>query len=122
MINVKPSLTHQEKEAAGPIGHETMSSELLYAVNYHTWTHGWISPFIRGRVLDIGGGTGNHLRELSSLELVSIDLSEDCVSDMVSRYKSRTGWSFHACDITDDSVIQIFRNRKLRYYPFMQCV
>lgn len=88
-----------------PIGRETMSSGLVEATNYHRWNYEWIAPYVRGRVLDIGGGTGNHLAFLKSFEIVSIDLSEDCVRELRVRHRGNARWSFEAGDITDPGII-----------------
>lgn len=88
-----------------PLGRDTMSSGLESATNYHRWNYEWIAPFVGGRVLDIGGGTGNHIAFLKHLELVSIDLSTECVQDLRSRYRDLTNWSFEVGDITDEYVV-----------------
>jgi SAM-dependent methyltransferase len=82
-----------------PTGLDTMSSGLLSAKNYHAWTSSWIRPFIRGRVLDVGGGTGNHLQELTTHELVSIDCSRECVDWLRQRYRSERNFRFVHGDI-----------------------
>jgi SAM-dependent methyltransferase len=88
-----------------------MSSGLVNAKNYHRWNYDWIAPYVRGRVLDIGGGTGNHLSFLHELEVVSIDLSIDCVEDLRSRHRARWQWSFEVGDITDAAIVERFGSR-----------
>ena len=82
-----------------------MSSELRNATEFHAWTFDWIQPFLSGRILDIGGGTGNHIQRLTKYELVSIDLSATCIAELRERHKSRCDWSFLKGDITDPEFV-----------------
>jgi len=91
-----------------PLGRDTMSSGLVEAKNYHRWNYEWIAPYVSGRVLDIGGGTGNHLSFLKSHEIVSIDLSPECVEELRERHRATANWSFEAGDITDPGVVGRF--------------
>lgn len=91
-----------------PLGRETMSSGLAEATNYHRWNFEWIAPHVRGRILDIGGGTGNHLSFLKSHEIVSIDLSPECVDELRERHRATTSWSFETGDITDPDIVRRF--------------
>jgi SAM-dependent methyltransferase len=88
-----------------PVGRETMSSALHTAGNYHRWNYEWIAEHVRGRVLDVGGGTGNHLGFLQDLELVSIDLSSSCVAELRERHRALRNWSFEVGDITDPATV-----------------
>lgn len=92
-------------ESSVPTGADTMSSELRFATNYHRWTNDWIRTQVTGRVLDIGGGTGNHLSLLEGSDLVSIDVSKDCVDELRARYVDRRNWSFEVADITDAAIV-----------------
>jgi SAM-dependent methyltransferase len=83
-----------------------MSSSLTDATNYHRWNYDWIAPYVRGRILDIGGGTGNHLAFLSQRELLSIDLSGECIAELRTRYHDVSNWSFEVGDITDPSIVE----------------
>lgn len=83
-----------------------MSSGLESAGNYHRWNFRWIEPHVRGRILDIGGGTGNHLVFLRHAEIVSIDLSPEAVDELRARHKDLPNWSFEAGDITDDELVR----------------
>lgn len=78
-----------------------MSSGLQAAANYHDWTFEWIRPFVSGRILDIGGGTGNHIQRLTEHELVSIDLSVACVQELREKYRALERWRFEVADVTD---------------------
>ncbi len=100
------SLDHRRNPEQIPVGDETMSSALREAGNFHRWTHDWIGPFIDGRVLDVGGGTGNHLRYLGESELVSIDLSEASVADLRQRFRGRSSWRFETGDIADPAIVE----------------
>jgi len=91
-----------------PLGRETMSSGLAEAKNYHRWNYEWIAPHVRGRVLDIGGGTGNHLAFLTDREIVSIDLSPECVAELRERHRVNTNWTFESGDITDPGIVHRF--------------
>lgn len=82
-----------------------MSSGLQDAVNYHAWIYSWIKDHIHGSVLDIGGGTANHIRYLESNELMSIDISKDCISELRERYAHLSNWSFEVGDITDTGLV-----------------
>lgn len=90
-----------------PIGKDTMSSALVDAKNYHAWTSTWIMPYIHGRILDIGGGTGNHLSNLETYNLVSLDISNQCTATLQKRYESYKNWHFICGDITDPNIINI---------------
>lgn len=91
---------------AMPLGRQTMSSGLEGATNYHRWTYEWVAPYIKGRILDIGGGTGNHITFLTDAELVSIDLSPGCISELRERHKRLRNWSFEVGDITDSGLVE----------------
>lgn len=82
-----------------------MSSGLESAGNYHRWNFEWIEPYVRGRVLDIGGGTGNHLAFLKHAEIVSVDLSPEAVNELRKRHKELPNWSFEAGDIADPALV-----------------
>lgn len=84
-----------------PTGVDTMSSELKFAANYHRWTNDWIAPYVKGRVLDIGGGTGNHIGLLQDNELVSIDLSRECIDYLKEKHADHPNWDFLVDDVTD---------------------
>lgn len=88
-----------------PVGTETMSSGLKTAHNFHRWTFEWIEPYVRGRVLDIGGGTGNHLQYLRDREVVSIDLSADAVVDLRKDFRDAPSFRFEAGDITSAETV-----------------
>ena len=88
-----------------PLGRATMSSGLESARNYHRWNFEWIEPYVHGRVLDIGGGTGNHLAYLKHAEVVSIDLSSEAVNELRTRHRDVPNWSFEAGDIIDPGLV-----------------
>jgi SAM-dependent methyltransferase len=88
-----------------PVGVDTMSSGLRAAKNFHDWTFEWIRPFVRGRVLDIGGGTANHLLRLTDHELVSVELGAGEVEQLRRRFAHVPRWSFECGDITDPELI-----------------
>ncbi|HZR01994.1 MAG TPA: class I SAM-dependent methyltransferase [Burkholderiales bacterium] len=96
------------REGVAPIGNQTMSSGLALARNYHRWTYDWIAPFVQGRILDVGGGTGNHLAFLSDQRIVSIDISRECIRDLQMRHAARPNWSFEVGDITDPGIVDRF--------------
>jgi SAM-dependent methyltransferase len=82
-----------------------MSSGLESATNYHRWNYEWIAPYVSGRILDVGGGTGNHLAFLGEADVTSIDLSSECVAELRERHKHRRHWSFEVGDITRDDLV-----------------
>jgi len=88
-----------------PLGRETMSSGLEAATNYHRWNYEWIAPYVRGRILDIGGGTGNHIAFLRRAEVVSIDLSPESVRELRARHRDLPNWSFEVGDITHPAIV-----------------
>ena len=59
-----------------PEGEATMSPEMAGAVNYYRWIVAQLSPYLKDKVLDIGGGFGSHLEYILPLckEVTSIDL------------------------------------------------
>lgn len=92
--------------AESPLGRATMSSGLESATNYHRWNYEWIAPYVRGRILDVGGGTGNHIAFLQHSELVSIDLSSESVLELRSQHRHLPNWSFEVGDITDAALVE----------------
>jgi SAM-dependent methyltransferase len=91
--------------ATMPLGKDTMSSGLRSAENYHRWTFDWIREDVRGTILDVGGGTANHLAYLHDREIVSIDLSEDAVVELRARFRERPNWRFESGDITNEALV-----------------
>ena len=91
-----------------PLGRATMSSGLESARNYHRWNFEWIEPYVCGRILDIGGGTGNHLAFLKHAEIISIDLSSKAVDELRTHHRDVPNWSFEAGDITDPDLVARF--------------
>ena len=89
-----------------PLGLETMSPALLEAQNYHEWNYQWVKPYLSGRLLDIGGGTGNHIRFLESFQLTSIDLSDECIHMLANKYERLPHWNFIQGDITDEKLVE----------------
>jgi SAM-dependent methyltransferase len=83
-----------------------MSSGLETAGNYHRWNYEWVAPYVGGRILDVGGGTGNHLAFLKRAEIVSIDLSDAAVDELRARHKDLPNWSFEVGDITDPALVE----------------
>lgn len=102
MARLAPS---EQSHGVMPVGRATMSSGLESATNYHRWNYEWIAPYVRGRILDIGGGTGNHIAFLKGAELVSIDLSPDSVAELRMRHRGLPNWSFEVGDITDSALV-----------------
>lgn len=82
-----------------------MSSGLVHAKNYHRWNYDWIAPYVQGRVLDVGGGTGNHLAFLHDLDVLSIDLSDECVRELRARHSASPRWFFQVGDIADPAIV-----------------
>lgn len=97
------STSHTNPET--PLGRATMSSGLEFAANYHRWTYEWIGRYVSGRILDIGGGTGNHLGFLNHANVVSIDLSSDAVRELRARYRDLPNWKFEVGDIGDPHLV-----------------
>jgi SAM-dependent methyltransferase len=85
-----------------------MSSGLETAGNYHHWTYEWIARHVSGRILDIGGGTGNHLTFLREADVVSVDLSADAVTELQARHRDLPNWAFEVGDITDPALVARF--------------
>lgn len=81
-----------------------MSSALHEASNFHAWSNSWVTPHLTGRILDIGSGTGNHLSGLQKHELVSLDLSEECVEQLSRRFSCLPNWKFLVGDISNPKI------------------
>lgn len=94
-----------------PIGLDTMSSALHEAEHYHRWMFEWIRPFISGSILDIGGGTGNHLKYLEQSELCSVDISEDCIAFLKKKFTANPRWHFIRADATKPDILQKLAGR-----------
>jgi SAM-dependent methyltransferase len=88
-----------------PVGVATMSSGLREATHFHDWTFEWIEPYVSGRVLDVGGGTANHLLRLTDRELVSVELGADEVAALRQRFAHVPRWSFVEGDFTDPGLV-----------------
>jgi len=97
--------TLNANEKVLPLGRQTMSSGLERATNYHRWNYEWIAGYLQGRILDVGGGTGNHITFLRDLELVSVDISAECVDELRHRYREIGNWTFEVGDITDGRLV-----------------
>src|SRR6266571_1348284 len=83
------------------LGRDTMSSALPEATAYHRWLHEQLDPHLGHRVLDVGGGTGNHLELMRARQVVSLDVDPACVEALPQRLpwvEARLG------DICDDAV------------------
>jgi SAM-dependent methyltransferase len=83
-----------------PVGLATMSEALHSAQNYHAWHAEWISPFVKGRILDIGSGNANHLRGLEEYELVSVDIDDACIQTLRRRFHDQPNWRFEHIDVS----------------------
>ena len=102
-----------------PVGRATMSSGLESASNYHRWIYEWIERYVNGRILDIGGGTGNHLAFLTRADLVSIDLSAEMVEELRARHRELPNWAFEVGDITDPALVK--RLGRLSFDTVLSC-
>jgi SAM-dependent methyltransferase len=89
-----------------PSGRSTISSGLHTALNYHRWVHSWAAPYLSGRILDIGSGTGNHLQELSEREVVSLDIDADVIAELQERHANRPNWRFVKADICSEASLE----------------
>lgn len=88
-----------------------MSPTLPGALRYHTWSSEWIKPYLSGRILDVGGGLGNHLLYLNDFEVVSLDISEECIDLLKNRYKNNLNSNFILGDITKEDSIQQLKEK-----------
>jgi SAM-dependent methyltransferase len=57
------------------------------AVNYRRWQFDMVAPFIRGRVLEVGGGIGNFTPQLAAIakSIVSIEPNEYCHRQLLEK-------------------------------------
>lgn len=60
------------------------------AVNYRRWQFRMIAPYVKGRVLEIGGGIGNFTADLASVaeSVVSIEPNAYCYSQLLEKTRS----------------------------------
>ena len=98
------------------VGNETVASGLKDARNYHRWMMSLVSSHVGHRVLDVGGGTGNHLELLLELAdtLAVLDISAASL-DLLKRRTSGAGkqLDFIQGDICDEATAQ----QAVRYAP-----
>ncbi|MDE1975440.1 MAG: methyltransferase domain-containing protein, partial [Patescibacteria group bacterium] len=66
--------------------------QMANAVNYRRWQLDLISPYIHGKVLEIGGGIGNFTADLAGLaeSVVSIEPNMYCYSQLTEKVSSLT--------------------------------
>jgi SAM-dependent methyltransferase len=68
----------------GPVGFQTMSSELPNAINYHRWILRLIRPHLRGETLEIGCGYGQYTTQLAPhvRRLLAVDCARACLDQL----------------------------------------
>jgi SAM-dependent methyltransferase len=67
------------------------------AVNYRHWQFNMVAPFVRGRVLEVGGGIGNFTPQLATIagSMVSIEPNEYCHRQLLEKIKGVANISAH---------------------------
>jgi len=63
---------------------------MSFARNYHTWIADLFAPYVRGRVIEVGAGSGNFsdfLLERGPEHLVAIEPSEEMYPKLAGRFK-----------------------------------
>ena len=63
--------------------------QMARAENYRRWQFDMVAPFIKGTVLEVGGGIGNFTPELSRAadNLISLEPNEYCYKQLVEKTK-----------------------------------
>lgn len=85
-----------------------MSKALPWAIHYHRWVYQQVEPYLGRRILDIGGGTGNHVSFLLERErLVVVDAAEDCLAVLTATYGAQPNLRVVRGDICDPAVVTI---------------
>ena len=86
-------------------GLDTMSKALPQAVNYHRWVYDQFEPYLGRRLLDVGGGTGNHTELLlNSQRLVIVDAAKECLEALQKRHGKQPHVRIVHGDINDPQV------------------
>jgi len=86
------------------IGAETYSAAIADAQNYMDWLVQTFSPYLRGRILEVGIGHGHYSTRLAGYgEYLGIDLSESSVAYARANFPDQ---KFAACDILDRSQLR----------------
>ena len=86
-------------------GLDTMSKALPQAVNYHRWVYDQFAPYLGRRLLDVGGGTGNHTELLlNSQRLVIVDAAKECLEALQKRHGKQPHVRIVHGDINDPQV------------------
>ncbi|HEY1718994.1 MAG TPA: methyltransferase domain-containing protein [Verrucomicrobiae bacterium] len=64
--------------------------QMAKAPNYRRWQFSMISPYVKGKVLEVGGGIGNFTADLAGIaeSVVSIEPNFSCYSQLVKRVES----------------------------------
>jgi 2-polyprenyl-3-methyl-5-hydroxy-6-metoxy-1,4-benzoquinol methylase len=71
--------------------------QMSRAENYLRWQLDLVAPFIRGRVLEVGGGIGNFTPELARLadSLISIEPNAYCHAQLIEKTRGTPNISVH---------------------------
>jgi SAM-dependent methyltransferase len=64
--------------------------QMARAVNYRRWQFNMIAPYVRGRVLEVGGGIGNFTADLARAaeSVVSIEPNQHCYNQLVEKTRA----------------------------------
>jgi SAM-dependent methyltransferase len=64
--------------------------QMAKAVNYRRWQFNMVAPFVRGKVLEVGGGIGNFTVDLAGVaeSLMSIEPNQYCFGQLTERTKA----------------------------------
>jgi SAM-dependent methyltransferase len=79
--------------------------QMAKAVNYQAWQFSFVSPFVRGKVLEVGGGIGNFTVNLAGVadSVVSIEPNQFCFRQLADRTRSLPNVT--ALNVTAESLL-----------------
>jgi len=79
--------------------------QMAKAVNYRRWQFSLVSPFVRGKVVEVGGGIGNFTADLAGVadSVVSIEPNQYCFRQLAERTQSLRNVT--ALNVTAESLL-----------------
>jgi len=81
---------------------------LSEAHRYNKWIRDLISPYVTGRVLDIGSALGNIVKYFLDREaLVSLDIEQRYVDYLNDCFSDHPDFVAHLCDASDSRILEI---------------
>lgn len=89
-------------EAVDHVGRHTLALVEAHLGVYNTWMHEQIAPAVRGRVLEVGSGTGTMSAFLAGAPRLALtDIEPASLADLAAKFGGREGVTIDAWDLND---------------------